>query len=202
MQKLVVIVLAILTAAISAHAQDSEEDSEFARPGPYVQIGLSAAVYPQLEDEIEDLAVALGYVPEVEVEYTMGGNVRAGYRIHPWVAAELTYEYLAVAEAELDGSDFANIRTWAFTGNVKVFPFHGRFQPFLLAGFGAVNQRIRNGGDSEDTVAAGRFGLGFDVYEGRNFALSIDTTYLLPFGDPLKDGGDLISVTLGLKFRP
>ena len=198
MEKIVVIVSAILTAAISAHAQDSE----FARPGPYLGLGMSAAIYTQLEDEVEESAVALGYIVTADVDYTMGGNLRAGYRVHPWVAAELEYEYLAAADIEVDESDFAEIRTWAFTGNLKVFPLHGRFQPFLLAGVGAVNQRLKDGEDLKDTVAAGRFGVGFDVYESENFALSIDATYLLPFSDPNKAAGDYISVCLGLIIRP
>jgi opacity protein-like surface antigen len=212
MRKIIVIVSMILTLAIAAAAQDSE----FARPGPYLGIGMTAALYTELEDEIEETALALGYIVTADVERSFGFNVHAGYRTNRWVAAELEYEFLSAAHAEIDGVsptgvkiddlEFAEVRTWAFTGNLKVFPLHGRFQPFLLAGVGAVNQRVRDsvdlGLEERDTVAAGRFGVGFDVYETEFVALSIDATYLLPFSDLNGADGDYISVCLGLKFRP
>jgi opacity protein-like surface antigen len=201
MRKVSVIASAILTAAFSASAQDSE----FARSGPYLGIAGSVGFYTGLEDEIEEIALALGYIVTADVDASLGFNARAGYRVSPWVAVELEYEHLLPADAEVEGIEFAEVRTLAFTGNVKVYPLHGRFQPFVIAGLGSASQRLEDsfgaGLEETDTVAAGRFGGGLDAYVTRNVALSLEVTYLLPFSDLNEADGNYVSIGWGVQYR-
>lgn len=201
MRTAILIVSALLTAAMPVAAQDSP----FARPGPYLGIGGSVGFYTELEDQIEDLLLSVGYVVNAEVDNPLGFNIRAGYRGNPWLAAEVEYEYLTDADIEIDGFDLAEIRTWVFSGNLKFFPLQGRFQPFLLAGVGALSQRFEDtlgfGLEETDTVAVGRFGGGLDLYATENIALSLDVTYLLPADELGGFDADYVSIGWGAQYR-
>jgi opacity protein-like surface antigen len=201
MRKIIVIVSAILTLAIPAAAQDSE----FARPGPYFGIGGSAAFYTSIESGIEDMLKALEYAGRVDVDTTVGPDVRGGYRFCPWAALEVQYEFLPNTNLAIGKVRILEIETRAITGNVKIFLFHGRMQPFLVAGIGGVRQEVEdalNFGLSESEWGfAARFGGGFDFYLSKNIALSFDLTYLLPRDEIMDVDGDYLSIGYGVAFR-
>ena len=201
MSQITVVFSVVLLAAAPVAAQDSG----FSRPGPYLGVGGSVGFYTELEDDLEETAAALGYILSADVDHPLGVNLRAGYRVEPWLAAEVEWEYLSDADIELEGIAFAEVRTWAFTGNLKIFPIQTRLQPFVLVGVGALRQRMKDslgfGYDESETVAAGRFGGGLDFYLTDSVVLSLDATYLLPAGDLNGADGDYVSIGWGAQYR-
>jgi len=142
----------------------------------------------------------------VDFENSGGFNMRAGYRWHPRLAAELEYEWLdsfkltntTQARAKLD-----NI--WSLTVNGKAFLSTGRFEPYLLFGLGYY----RVGSTSERHVRShlpdtGDFGMkaggGIEFYVLEHLAIDSEITY--NFGE--SDLAELryTSFTWNLMYRP
>ena len=107
------------------------------------------------------------------------------------------------------GVEAAEIETWAFTGNAKVFLLPGRIQrsgliqPFALVGLGVVHAEVKDklgsvAGSSADGFGA-RFGGGADCYFTKNIALSVRATYVFATGDV--DAADYVSFGGGLQYR-
>ena len=65
------------------------QDGEFARNGVYLGIGVAGGAYTEVEDDLEDLAAALGYSVSVDAEVAPGLDAHVGYRFHPHFAGEL-----------------------------------------------------------------------------------------------------------------
>jgi opacity protein-like surface antigen len=164
---------------------------DYARNGAYLGLAGSFGIYTKAEDELPG---------DADVEEPLGLNARAGYRMHPHLAAEGEFEWLSEADVEISGFDVGTIEAWTLTANGKAYPLTGRVQPFALIGLGAMLAEAEGGGGSEvESGFAARFGAGVDVYITRNFLAAFDVSYVLPTGD-LEDF-DYVSIGWGLGYR-
>jgi opacity protein-like surface antigen len=86
---------------------------------------------------------------------TFGVMGRGGYRCHPHVSAEMQFEWLddfngSLAESSLDNTNDTlrnfnlSIETLVFTANMKGHLLTGRFQPFVLGGFGFMRMETKS----------------------------------------------------------
>ncbi len=105
---------------------------------------------------------------------TFGVNGRGGYRCHPYISAELQYEWLSDFDGGITETTGFNpwpsaandvprnfefeLESLVLTTNVKGHLLTGRFQPFVLAGLGFMRMESKaHDVTSKDTLdAAGR----------------------------------------------
>ena len=154
-----------------------------------------------------------------------GVNARVGYRLDRFFAVELQAEYVANFDAELVIQD-SRERTvtklstdydlLAATANVKVILPTGRVQVFGLGGVGllysdssAVPFRYvdpptgvelnEEFGEDSGVELAVRTGGGIDFYATSEVILSLEMTYVIPFGR--FEHLDYLSLGLGLRYH-
>ena len=179
--------LACLTFVTASPALGQAQD-DFARNGAYLGLAGSVGIFPEEEDDIDDVGG--------DVDTALGLNARAGYRVHPHFAAEAEFEWVN-ADIEFGGNDAGDFDTLVGTVNGKAFALTGRFQPFAMIGIGAMG--VHGDEDSGDSGFAARFGGGIDIYITRNFYGAVDASYVLPTGDV--DDFDLVSIGWGFGYR-
>jgi opacity protein-like surface antigen len=149
----------------------------------------------------EDIDAANG----VNVQSSQGASATVGWRIHPHVALEARGDWF-------DGFDYQSKKVegkvdgFAVTGNIKVFPLIGRFQPYFVTGFGAINAEVKQRRFSNDqratdqhTEVTGRVGAGLDLMLSDAIALEVEATYNGSGGD--LDYLDYGLLSAGLQFR-
>lgn len=143
----------------------------------------------------------------VDVENTFGVNLAVGMRFHPRVSGELELDYLVgfdvneVPEPPGSTTQVAlEIPGVLVTGNAKGYLLTGRFQPYAVGGIGFMyaDLRSRNAVTIEcaiwycfnnravirdDVVFAARLGAGVDFWITENWALNLESSYVLPTGD-------------------
>lgn len=169
--------LGVAWAAPAAGAGPEPED-DFTREGWYVQ---AQGAYAR---EFFDTPAG------VEAHDAIGGNVAAGYRVHPLAAMELELEYV-------DQFDFGNAgpakveSTFNLAVNGRLYPlatlFHpggwgNRFQPFLEAGpaWMWVREKQPDGEDRNKGSFAGRVGLGLESYVTENVVIVVYGNFMAP----------------------
>jgi len=199
----------LLLAAIPVRAEDPAYDANlFLGGGFYLSAGLAAGEYLEIEDDFED---DLGG-PSVKVDETIGVDLRAGYRIHRNLAAEVQFQWLSDVKVKAAGIKLLEVETWTLTGNLKVYALTdriaavlmgGRVQPFLLAGVGLMHFDIGDPlvplTDDDGQDLAARFGAGIDFYATKEIGFCFDVTYLIATGDV--DGLDHVGLSLGAIYR-
>jgi len=197
------VVVAILMASASA-AQ--AEDDDYARSGPYIGVAGIGVIYTRAEDDLEDE----GFV-SVDVDNPLGVNARAGYRMHPYVAAEVQFEWVSESNIEAFGVAVAEFDSWILTANAKGYILTrlmddfgiGRVQPFAIAGIGLMQSEIDDklglAISDKDEAFAARLGAGVDLYITPNILGSLDVTYVLP--SPDLNGLDYVAFGLGFQYR-
>jgi hypothetical protein len=167
----------------------------------------------------------------------LGVDGLVGYRVADLLALEIEGEWLFGSnETDLDVSGSTGIHRaeiediWALTGNVKVLPLGGRFQPFAVFGLGvqhsSLDVEIQTAGlttttvptaqnpvplvlpgdfvlRSRDTSLDGvlRIGIGFDVYATENVAAEVKAGYVLPFSEVGDLLTDYFAIRWGLIYR-
>jgi opacity protein-like surface antigen len=181
---------ALLAGCISMTAQAFAlplENEDLDRPRFY--LGIDALV------GIEDLDVGNQPVggSSVNVDITdqnWGGGMRAGYRFHPHLAAELQGQYNGLYEVRgntVGRPNLGSVEIITSTANLKVFALRGPIQPYALGGVGAM------WADTEDRVSgtklplgdvefAGRGGLGVDFYLSPMLAVNLEGSYVAAAG--------------------
>jgi hypothetical protein len=116
--------------------------------------------------------------------------VRAGYRFHPHLAAELQGQYNGLYDVKgntVGRPLLGSVEVITSTANLKVFALRGPVQPYALGGVGIM------WADTEDRAAgaklplgdvefAGRGGLGVDVYLSPMLALTAEGSYVAATG--------------------
>lgn len=157
--------IAVLLVCASSPALAQDD---FARPGCY--LGLGGANAFEGSGDLDQGAPGL--------------QVRAGCRATEWAGFELHYE----------GIDDLGDR-WALSVDGKLYPLHGRIQPFASLGFGYARLDDRN--VSWDFAV--RPGGGIDFYVTRNIAINLNTSYVRPIDDG--PAGDYISLGWGFLYR-
>ena len=146
---------------------------------------------------LEDLSVGAqptstgGPSTSVDVEdINWGGEMRAGYRFHPHLAAELQGQYNGLYEVRANTvgrPSLGSVEVITSTANIKAYALRGPVQPYALGGVGIM------WADTEDRAAgaklplgdvefAGRGGLGVDMYLSPMLAINLEGTYIAPTG--------------------
>jgi opacity protein-like surface antigen len=167
-------VAAVLLVAASTARTVLAANDEFARQGPYLGIGATAA-FNLLDDAFKD---ALDPVP-VRVKDAWGLNARAGYRFNEWISAEVEYEWVDDFKVKAAGLDLAELEAQTLTLNGRFIAPLGRFQPYLLLGIGGTFYNLHNtpfgfiGLDVENATPSGRLGAGADFYATKNLVLNL-----------------------------
>ncbi len=183
----------LLTAPAS-----SQEDSGYSRSGLYLGANVIGGSYVRIDQLNGD--------PDVDdVDEVAGFGVYGGYRANPVLAFEMQFEMLTEADVDLDGAGKdGELETWTLTGNMKVFLWPERFQPYVLAGLGAMqidfNGPSGAGVDQNDTNFVFRFGAGLDFYITEHIVASVGANYLLPAGSDVDDY-DYVSYGGGIQYR-
>jgi hypothetical protein len=166
--------------AVSASALDDE----YGRSGPYIGAG---GLYA-----FENFS---GAAESPTPDGSGGYNLKGGYRFNEYFALEIDWDHM-ISFAQSTG----DTEIWDIGANAKFFPLHGIVQPFVSVGgaWSSVDDpRAASARDS--TGFAARFGLGLDVYVHRNWALSLESDYLLQTGG--RADYDAIPISLGVTYR-
>jgi opacity protein-like surface antigen len=135
-------------------------------------------------------------------------DAKAGYWIHPNLAAEANLRKFEKGQVETAGAVRDDAAGWSATANAKGYPWTGRVQPYGLVGMGVLFGRVRQavGMPHADSAFVTRFGGGADFYATENVVLNVDVSYMYTPGE-LNVGGDtsvrpdLIPVVFGLRYR-
>lgn len=180
-------------ARAAAREMEEEERIRFARRA--ITLGGHAFYAP------EDFDAANG----VNVNSSKGLSATVGWRIFPRFAIEARGDYF-------DGFDYQSKKVegkvdgFAITGNFKLYPLIGRFQPYLVTGFGAIHaevtqRRFSDGDKSTDsrTEVTGRVGAGIDLVLTETIAFEVEASYNGAGGD--LDFMDYGLLSAGLQFR-
>ena len=202
------------------------DDDGFARPGPYIGV---AGVYQHnvFQNRIEDLlqdAVAPVSV-NVSIEESGGLNAVAGYRLAPFLAVEVQYEW--VDEYDIEGSvaglptlSVYSISAHTLTANAKLIVPSWRVQPYLLLGAGFSAWDVDRGPlaaplelldsdiaieNGKQTDFAGRAGIGLDLYLTDNIVINAQGQVVLTTLEK-PDLGDItdlnyVGFSAGLRWR-
>lgn len=119
-----------------------------------------------------------------------GGEVRAGYRFHPHLAAELQGQYNGLYDVRgntVGRPLLGSVEVITSTANLKVFALRGPVQPYALGGVGMMwadtEDRVSTNLPLGDVEFAGRGGLGVDVYVSPMLALTAEGSYVAPTGN-------------------
>jgi opacity protein-like surface antigen len=182
--------MGVMVGVLGAASARAEPD--FARDGWYVGVGASYA--KENIDAIDDDGFGIsGYF---------------GYRFLRYFAAECEVEWIPLFEQQYVKVD----RMWTAHVNAKAYLPLGRFQPFVSAGMGLMQARVRldhvsigAGGavrtreKREEGAFAGRLGGGFDVYLTENVVLSASAKYTIGTGG--LDDFEYVSAGGSLQYR-
>lgn len=190
-------------AATSALAEDGDYMAEgatkkaddFARPGGYLSLVVGGASqmfkgdYEGISALDPSMAVILG--------------LRGGRRINKLLAFDVSADWSVKGFEVSSGADTLEARSVTGFGNLKIYPFGGRIQPYAMGGVGFLWGVLNCSGGGftsqcdEGIEFAGRAGGGLDVYLTPNIALGAEVAYVIPTGyfkdlDYLQYTGNLI----------
>lgn len=148
---------------------------------------------------------------------TTGGalDLRAGYRFHPRLAAELLWQYATGWDYLFISRFFGHetMSAWSLTANLKAYPLRTKCQPFVVAGLG-VAQRESEGkrrfcevdgincfvfSDEKEVDLVARFGAGLDIPLNEAWTVNTEVVYLLGTTDLSEL--EFVTTTVGLSWR-
>lgn len=203
--------LLALFMAMPAKAESSRND-EFVDPGAYLVLGGFTA-FSEFKDISADFETSLGFM------------VRGGYRINSIFAVEAEGNFIAGWDTQdeepppgTEQSDFTLDGGTATVNALAYWPL-GRLQPHILVGLGGMWAQLRTSNPVSQICSvdyywycqsvylqldhAGsfvmKFGGGLDYYLTRDWAVVLDASYVLPFGD-LEDLR-YVSFNWGIRFN-
>jgi len=143
-----------------------------------------------------------------DADNAWGYNVRAGRRINDWVAVEAEWEH-PVSKFDnadkVDGNGSSteapklgrDIEAWDVTANAKIYPMHGRVQPYGLIGAGYGQANLPHDDINGGFVA--KFAIGVDFKITDNFGVDAEGGYLL--GTGAMSDYDQIPISIGLFYN-
>ncbi len=139
----------------------------------------------------------------INVRNARGFDLRIGYRAHPNLAIEGSFQHYRDRELQPPGGPSVDLLSWGFWMNVKLYALTGRVQPYALIGPGVMHLDAGRSGllrtSRDDNGFAPRGGLGFDAFITRNIAATLEASYVFTTFD-IEDK-DHIPVVLGLTYR-
>ena len=195
MSRLILIPVILALAAASPAFAD---DEDYARNGFYGSFKIAGNHYTKIEQDVKSDIEGAGYAGQVTAEGPLGLDVRAGYRFHPHLGADIEFLWFTKSTTEFTGTtsenpnikndnfDVFKVETLNFFGNLKGYILTGRIQPFAQVGVGLMHAKIDDklslntlkGGDA----FVARFGGGVELYINPHFAFVVEGDYLLPTG--------------------
>lgn len=175
----------LILVALPVGAADELDAS---RPGFYFGVGAVYAV-ENFSFDSDNLGMTAILGPGVDPDYddSQGAHLQIGYRTHPTLGFEFLYEFLEGFDSTA-GSPKTEIDSHLFTFNAKVYPFEGRWQPYLLTGIGArlINSEVFDSSVKKpfetDAGFTARFGAGLTYSVTRHFALELEGSYQVGTG--------------------
>jgi hypothetical protein len=180
----------LLLGASTASAQGSK-DLIYGRDGFALGLGGFAGISPSGRSVSE----------RDDVELSNGGGINFDfeYRFHQLASVDLLVETLERdVQSALDPDE--TFQNWTVSLNGRIYLSPGRFQPFLLAGFGFATGSQTTLIPGSDTIeAALRVGGGGDFYFTDHFVLGFSIEKPFFFGS-LSDL-DYLKIGAGLKYR-
>jgi hypothetical protein len=121
----------------------------------------------------------------VSTEHSLGAKGAFGYRINPYLGAELEVNWVDGFRANVSGSH-KDFNGGGITAQVKGYPLTGRFQPFGVLGLGVGAFEIRHDKQTKYKKAQAemmvRFGGGFNYWFTEQVGMVFDATYAWPTG--------------------
>jgi outer membrane protein W len=205
------LVFALVTAVAASAAAD-----DFSRPGPYLGLGGTFGTdffEDDVEDAVEDVT---GTSVDLDIDNSWGLNATLGYRMLPFLATELQYEYIDSFQIDVDSpaNSTLDLSGHVATLNLKLVLPTWRIQPYVLLGIGAAfyttEGRVLNTNlfENDEWVLAGRVGVGIDFYLTRHLVLNVAATTVLTADDVSEDfnltdvgGLNYLAVQGGLQIR-
>lgn len=196
----------LLLGAGSVRAEGpSDADAGYDRSGFHLGIG-GVYAFEELRYDVDSLGVGEAFAGNFDPRFddSAGIDLYFGYRLHPRLDLVFQYEWLEGFDSTR-GDPALELDTHLLLVNARVFLLTGRWQPYALAGAGAliVNTEIVNKNFDKpfdvDVGAAFRFGGGVDYYATPNWVVGVEGGYLVPTGPvkPAKYG----SVGVSLRYR-
>lgn len=177
------------------------EDDDYSRSGMYVGLAGTYAFDMGFEDQADDALTGTGL--NASVDNALGLNARVGYRMIPYFAYEANYEYIPAFDVKAGGGTAFEQSYSMVTLNAKGYYPLERFQPYLLLGVGMLftsgTDKVGIDLPTSNAGFATRWGAGLDFHITNKFLFTLESTYMLPFGD-VKDS-DYLSFVWGLQFR-
>jgi opacity protein-like surface antigen len=218
-----VLAVLVLLLSGSARAQDEAEklaegaapakaatpEPDFGRDGFYAGLNMVYAV-PYFEDHVENIIVATRAsnpnqtcgtcVFLADVDPSVGFNARFGYRFLRHFAIEGQFEWLDQFTIQIKetttgqgGTDASTIGGYTVTLDAKLYPFTGRFQPFVDLGLGLIDLDSRDNQtivvssvaygpevNLNDHELVARFGGGLDFYINETWGMNFTASYVTP----------------------
>jgi opacity protein-like surface antigen len=202
----VVSILALLVSPCAFADEWDDEEGGFVFEGAsYISLGFSY-VEEEVTRQIGQSSTDKGFhIVDAEVKNAEGINAIFGRRALEYLAVELQFEYVDGFHFFDTDGDYFELKVYTTTLNAKVFPLHdllrnvneGRIQPHLLGGFGIM---ATNDLDIDTGAAmAFRAGGGVDYFINENWALTLKSSYVYPFGQ-LK-GLRFITSSIGFSYQ-
>ena len=204
------LLLLLMASPVWAEGAASDENLFSRHRFFYLAGGLAVGEYLDVENGLEVILASMGLMPLVEAIGTAGADVRAGYRIHRNIAAEVQFQWFSGADIKFQGIKALELETWTVTGNLKGYLLTERIeallagvQPYLVAGVGLMHfdrrDKVGLGFNDDGDDLAVRIGGGVDIYATPDIGFYLDVTYLLTTGDV--EGLDHVGISLGALFR-
>ncbi|MFI5314544.1 MAG: outer membrane beta-barrel protein [Myxococcota bacterium] len=180
--KVLAISATLLVAALSAQTARAGDDDPYNRPGGYMGVAASIGV-GLFAGSVKD---AFGS-SDSSVGDSWGANARAGYRFNRFLAAEVEYEWMRDFSMNVENAptvpnssgsvNIGKVQEQTVTANLKVIAPYGAFQPYFLAGMGAIFPTVNKSDNINYNITngafAGRFGAGIDYWVTQNLSLNL-----------------------------
>jgi opacity protein-like surface antigen len=122
-----------------------------------------------------------------------------GYRINRYVGVEGRISHISGFDAQFEG-EAIDFQMFSFTGNVKVYPITGIFQPYAILGIGSADFKGQSlSYERNDTGVLVVVGGGIDIYVLDRFSVMAELDYIVTVGDV--KGLDQIQAKAGIQFQ-
>ena len=122
-----------------------------------------------------------------------------GYRINRWVGVEGRISQITGFNARF-GSEAVDFQLFSFTGNAKVYPITGIFQPYAILGLGSANLKGKSPSFArKESGVIVVVGGGIDIYVLDRFSVMAELDYVVTVGGI--SGSDMMQAKAGIQFQ-
>lgn len=128
-----------------------------------------------------------------------GFDMWLGYRMNRYLGFEGRLGHITGFDTKFQDEP-VTFELLSFTGNLKMYPIEGMFQPYAILGAGTADLKTKS-----STLKLKNSGMlivlggGIDIYVLDRFSLLAEIDYLITDGDV--EGFDLIEVKVGIQFQ-